>query len=296
MKTSAAKRDADEPLELGRVRRRLHRAAAVAGVEHLAEGALEVDRLRRRARDGAPLAADPALDGAEEPGPAAGRGEDRVEEERGRRLPVRARDAGDLELARRPAEERVGRERHRRAGVGDDELGHRQVERRARRRARRRPALDGVGGEVVAVGALRRGRRRRALPAPTRRASYARSVTSARGGVERARRADGLAQGLELDGGLILARVTASFGARCASSSSCPACILARSVHHTRRFSWLSRARASNLERGATASSPSLAPARPAAPRGTGARTRRSRRTPARRRRRPRSRLSARRR
>jgi hypothetical protein len=38
-----------EPVELGPMRRRLHHAAAVAGVEHRAEGALEVDRLRRSA-------------------------------------------------------------------------------------------------------------------------------------------------------------------------------------------------------------------------------------------------------
>ena len=55
---------------------------------------------------GRALAADPALDGADQPGPSPGRLEDRVEQERGRRLAVRAGDARDLELARRLAEER----------------------------------------------------------------------------------------------------------------------------------------------------------------------------------------------
>ena len=144
----------DEALELGGVRGGLHRAAPVARVEQLTERALEVDRLGRRARDGAPLAADAHLDRAEQARPAAGRGEDRVEEERRGRLAVRAGDAGDLELARRPAEERVGGERHAPARAsGDDELGHGEVE-RALDEQRDRPALDGVRGEVVAVGAL----------------------------------------------------------------------------------------------------------------------------------------------
>ena len=56
--------DAVEPVEDGRVRRGLHRARAVAGVEHLPEHALQVDRLGRRAHDAAPLATDPRLDRA----------------------------------------------------------------------------------------------------------------------------------------------------------------------------------------------------------------------------------------
>ena len=40
-----------EPVQLRRVRRRLHRARAVARVEHLAERALEVDRFRCRAQE-----------------------------------------------------------------------------------------------------------------------------------------------------------------------------------------------------------------------------------------------------
>ncbi len=61
--------DAVEPVEDRGVRGGLERHAPIAGVEHLAEGALEVDRLGRRPDDrshlAAPWAADPALDGAE---------------------------------------------------------------------------------------------------------------------------------------------------------------------------------------------------------------------------------------
>ena len=92
--------DAVEPAERRAVRRRLHARAAVAGVEHLPELALQVDRLGRRAHGRPPLAADAALDRPEQPGPPAGRGEDRVEQERRRRLAVRAGDAGDLRAPR----------------------------------------------------------------------------------------------------------------------------------------------------------------------------------------------------
>src|SRR5207253_1721323 len=79
-----------EAAELRSVRGRLHRTAAVAGVEHLAEGALEVDRLRGRADRGPAFASDAALDRAEQAGTTAGGCEDRIEQERGRRFPVRA--------------------------------------------------------------------------------------------------------------------------------------------------------------------------------------------------------------
>ena len=97
--------------------------AAVAGVEHLAEGSLEVDRLRASCgTTGRALAADPRLDRAEQPRAAAGGVEDGMQQEGGRRLAVRPRDAGDLELPRRLAEERVGRDRHGGPRVGHDEL------------------------------------------------------------------------------------------------------------------------------------------------------------------------------
>ena len=83
--------DSREPSETRTVRRRLHRAAPVAHVEHLPQRPLDVDRLRRRAQGGPPLAADAALDRPEQPGSATGGGEDREQEEARRRLAVRAR-------------------------------------------------------------------------------------------------------------------------------------------------------------------------------------------------------------
>ena len=155
--------DPEQALQRGAVGGGLHGGASVPGVEHLAQEALDVDRLGGRPHRGAPLAADPVLDGAEETRAPAGRGKDGEEEERGRRLPVRPRDPGDLELARRVAEEGVGREGHRLAGVRDDELRHRQVERRARRSVRRRrrrpPAVRSRARPPSS-----RGRRRRARP------------------------------------------------------------------------------------------------------------------------------------
>jgi hypothetical protein len=85
--------------------------------------------------------------------PPTRRGEDREQEEARRRLAARPRDADDLELAGRLAEEDVGRGRHRRARVGDDELRHRQVERPLHDEGDRAP-LHRLRREVVAVGAL----------------------------------------------------------------------------------------------------------------------------------------------
>ena len=140
-----------EPVQLRRMRRRLHRARAVARVEHLAEGPLQVDRLGRRAHDAAPLAADARLHRAEQPWTAAGRGEDGEEQERRRRLAARPGDAGHLELLRRPAEELVRRRRHRRARARDDELRHRQVERPLDDESHGAP-LHRLRRELVTVG------------------------------------------------------------------------------------------------------------------------------------------------
>ena len=92
------KPDPVETAQRRAVRGRLHRAAAIARVEHLAEEPLEVDRLRGRPGGGAPLAVDTSLDRPQQSGPAPGRRQHRVEEERRRRLARRARDAGDGQL------------------------------------------------------------------------------------------------------------------------------------------------------------------------------------------------------
>ena len=155
VKTSAGEADAVEPAELGAVRGRLDRAAPVARVEHLAERALEVDRLGRRAHGRAPLAADRAISIVPiRPGLAAGGLEDRVEEERGRRLAVRAGDAGDLRASRSG-----GRRTRRR----------RRPSPRARRRRR-------AAARARSTAARRRARRRRPRPP-----AAAKSCPSARG-------------------------------------------------------------------------------------------------------------------
>ena len=77
--------------------------------------------------------------------------EDGAQEKGRRRLAVRSRHAGDLERARRLAEEDVGGDRHRRAGVLDDELRHLELE-RALDDERDGTGRHGLGGEVVPVG------------------------------------------------------------------------------------------------------------------------------------------------
>ena len=134
------------------MRRRLHRARAVARVEHLAKEPLQVDRLGRRALDAAALAADARLDRADQAGPPAGRGEDREEQKRRRRLAVRPGYADDLRAPRvGSAEELVGRRRHRGARVGDDELRHVDVEPPLDDEGDR-AALDRLACEIVPVG------------------------------------------------------------------------------------------------------------------------------------------------
>ena len=108
-----------EPMQDGRVRRRLHRARPVADVEHLAEQPLQVDRLRSRPHDAAALAADAGLHRPQQPRPTSGSGEDRKEEMTRRRLAARPRHTHDLQLSGRLAEEGVCRDCHRRARVAD---------------------------------------------------------------------------------------------------------------------------------------------------------------------------------
>ena len=135
------------------MRRRFERDAAIPGVEHLAKRALEVDRLRRRADDRPHLSTDAALDRAEETRLPAGGLQHGVQEVRGGRLPARSRDAGDLELARRLPEERIGGGRHRSPGRRHDELRdlrlHGMLD-----DERDRAILDRLNREVMPVGAL----------------------------------------------------------------------------------------------------------------------------------------------
>ena len=119
-----------------RDRRRFHHAHVVAGSDHLAEQALQVDRLGRVEGRRADLVSDAALDTAEQPRVSSCRLEDRPEQKRGRRLSARAGDTDDLELAGRIAEELDGGPRHRLAHARDDELKRVDLE----------PALDDERG------------------------------------------------------------------------------------------------------------------------------------------------------
>ena len=145
--------DAVEPSKRGSMRAGLHRSAAVSGVEHLAEKALQVDRLRRRERCGKSHASDLPLDGADETRLPTRRLEDRAEEERGRRLPVRSGHAGELELRRRLAEEDVSSDGHRLTSRRDEELWHVHVE-QALDHDGCRATLDRLPRQVVPVDAL----------------------------------------------------------------------------------------------------------------------------------------------
>ena len=177
VKTSAAKRtrsrrcNADACDDASIARR------AVAGVEHLAEEPLQVDRLRRRPLDAAALAADPRLDRPDEARPAAGGGEDREEQHRRRRLAVRAGDAGDLRAPRSAAR----RTRPPRA-----------PSRRARRRRRPAEPRSSSGRSTTSAAAPAASAsaakscpstcaprtQKNAAPGVTARASYARSDSS----------------------------------------------------------------------------------------------------------------------
>ena len=145
--------DAIEPVQHRGVRGGLERDAAIPGVEHLAEGALQVDRLGRRPHDRPRLPSDPALDGAEQARAAAGGRQDRVQQVCRRRLAVRAGDAGDLELARRLPEEDVRGGGHRGARRQHDELRNLWLD-RPLDDENGGAALDRLGGEVVSVRVL----------------------------------------------------------------------------------------------------------------------------------------------
>ncbi len=96
MNPDARKRDAVDSPQRERVRRDLHHAGRVAGVEHSPERPLQVDGLGRRACDRLRAPADALLDGAEQAGTTARCLEDGAHEERHGGLAVRTGHAGDL--------------------------------------------------------------------------------------------------------------------------------------------------------------------------------------------------------
>ena len=167
-----------DPVQLERVRRHLHRAGPVAGVEHPPERPLQVDRLGRRPLDRLGDAADALLDRAEQP--AACR-----PPPRGSRASRRRSWSCRSCRSRRPrAASGSGSPKKRSASgaiaaarVGHDRLRHGHVE-RPLGDERDGAGRDRRGRVVVAVDDARRARTRTARRAATRRESYATSATS----------------------------------------------------------------------------------------------------------------------
>src|SRR5436309_8844799 len=83
------------PMQLERMRGDFHRTSAVAAVEHLAKGAVKVDRLGRGPLHLALPASDDRRNRAEQPGLATSGLEQRPQQERGRGLAVGTCYAGD---------------------------------------------------------------------------------------------------------------------------------------------------------------------------------------------------------
>ena len=105
--TATAKRTPSVRLQRQRVRGDLHRAGRVAGVEHAAEGRLQVDRLRRRPLDLLLDPADDLLHRPQQPGLDPRGLEDVPDQEGGGRLAVGAGDPGDPQLRGRVAQKRA---------------------------------------------------------------------------------------------------------------------------------------------------------------------------------------------
>ena len=137
--------------ELQGVGGHLHRAGAVARVEHSPKRRLEVDRLGRRALHLLLHSPDHAFDRSEQAAAPAACLEQVADQEGGGGLAVRAGDADHFELRGRIPVEARRNGSHGRADVVDDQLRHSQPE-PALAYERDRSALDRIGGEIVAVG------------------------------------------------------------------------------------------------------------------------------------------------
>ena len=149
----------DEAPLADRDRRGLHRAGLVAGLQHRAQSALQVGRLRRRQPGRLAASADAPLDRAQQPAWTLRGVQDRRQQHGRRRLAVGARDAGHVQLATRVAVERVGQLRHARARVVAHDLRHRELRQLALDEQCRSAVGYGGGCVIVAVGASPEGRR-----------------------------------------------------------------------------------------------------------------------------------------
>ena len=138
--------------ERQRVRADLHRHPANAARTHGGQHRLDLERLRRRLAGGPDLVADDVLDRAENPGGASADAQQRVDQVRGRRLAVRARDADQRQGAGGMVPVGAGQRGERAARRWDDDLGHGNVgDRLALGHHQRSTAPDGVGHEAPRV-------------------------------------------------------------------------------------------------------------------------------------------------
>ena len=141
-----------------RVRGDLHGAGRVARVAHPGEQQLEVDRVGRGVVHRLHRPADPGLDRADQAAAVAGRLEHRAQQERRGGLAVGAGDADDGQRLGGAPGERRGGEGHAEARVAHHDLGRPEPRQGPLHHRRGGPARDGLGGEVVAVGAQPRQR------------------------------------------------------------------------------------------------------------------------------------------
>ena len=132
-------------------RRCLEHARGVAGVEHAREQPVQVGRLGRRQRQPLAHASDARLDRAEQAARQAGRLEHRSDQERGRRLAVRAGHAHDGHVLARPARDHVRERPERLAHPPSAHLREPDVDERALDEQRRGAARRGLGRQLVAV-------------------------------------------------------------------------------------------------------------------------------------------------
>ena len=143
--------DAVDAVLIEPVRGDFHRDGGHALVGHPGDEALQIGRLGRRPRERLGPTVDPDAGSADDPRGPSVRSEDRLEQERGRGLPVRAGHADDRHRVGRPPVERRRDRPHRRADIRHVDLGHVQVQ-PAVDHDGRRPARDRVAREGMAVG------------------------------------------------------------------------------------------------------------------------------------------------
>ena len=153
MNIAAAKWMASARCSAERVGGDLHDARLIARVEHLGEGALEVDRLRRRAQHLVLDASDHALDRPQQPGGSPSGLEQRADQECRRGLAIGPGDADGLQ-PRGGIPVKARRDRgHRGPDRRNPHLGHPEVQ-RPFDDERSGSASDGVGREVMPIAGV----------------------------------------------------------------------------------------------------------------------------------------------